>query len=127
MAASYSIYGTVPTGDSAAPRVDGVAVSGTDTYYSKTFGGAGSDGYSLQLEWTGTPTGVFTLWYANKPHPDEADDDDWVQDTGFTPSNPAGSADSMGDNAANFKANVKRIKYVNASGSGVLYGWVVVD
>lgn len=126
MAAPYKLFVTASGTDSAAPVSEGVAVSGTNTYYSKVFGGAHSDGQSLQLEWTGTPTGTFTLWMSDKPNPDETDDDDWIQDTDFTPTNPAGSAGKMGDPAGNMKSNLKRIRYVNASGSGTLKGWVTV-
>jgi hypothetical protein len=126
MANTYKIYTTVPTGDSAAPREDGVAVSAAATHYSAPWGARGSQSHSLQLEWTGTPVGVFTLWYSNKMHPSLADDADWIEDTDFTPSNPAGSADSMGDNVTVLPANLKRIKYVHASGAGTLKGYVTV-
>lgn len=123
MAVSYEIFKTQPA-DSGAPRQSGVAVSSTTTYYSDPWSKGGADGHSIQLEWTGTPTGTFTLWYSNKPNPDRSSDADWIQDTTFTPVNPAGAASKMGDNVANFKANLKRIKYVNASGSGNLFGYV---
>lgn len=123
MAASYSIFYTY---DTYGLKSEGVAVSGTTTYYSKAWGAAGSTGQAMQLEWTGTPTGTFTLWWSSKPNPSMTDDADWIQDTDFAPVNPAGSASSFGDNAAIMNANLKRIKYVNASGSGTLKGWVTV-
>lgn len=126
MANTYKLFTTTPSGDSAAGPSEGVAVSSTNTYYSHPWGAAGADGQSFQLHWTGTPTGVFTLWYSNKPHPSLTNDNDWIEDTDFSPTNPAGSASKMGDNAANMKANLKRVKYVNASGSGVLTGDVTV-
>lgn len=125
MAAPYVIFYTAGTG-AWADKSDGVAVSGTNTYYSKPFGGAHSDGQSIHLEWSGTPTGTFTLWASDKPNPSETDDTDWVQDTTFSPTNPAGSASKMMDTTSNMKANLKRIKYVNASGSGTLKGWATV-
>jgi hypothetical protein len=124
MSVPYKLFVTTET--MTGLQTEGVAVSSTTTYYSKPWGYGGTDGHSLQLEWSGTPTGTFTQWYSNKPNPSLTDDTDWIQDTDFAPTNPAGSASKMGDNAANFKANLKRIKYVNASGSGTLKGWVTV-
>lgn len=119
---NFSIYTTADSG-AAGRSADGVAVSGTTTYYSAPISGKQADGMGLHLQWTGTPTGTFTLWMSDKPHPSLADDADWVQDTGFSPTNPAGSASKMRDDTANAKAKWKRVKYVNASGTGVLYGW----
>lgn len=112
--------------DSGAPDRDGVAVSSTTTYYSKMWSGRNADGYGLHVQWTGTPTGTLTLWMSDKANPSEADDSDWVQDTTFSPTNPAGSGSKFRDDAANARAYRKRLKYVNASGSGVLYGYVTV-
>lgn len=126
MATSYSIFNTTPTGDSAAGPSEGVAVAAAATHYSAVWSGSGSDGQAIQLEWTGTPVGVFTLWWSSKMHPVLTSDADWIEDTDFSPTNPAGSASKMGDNAAVMKGNVKRIKYVHASGSGTLKGWVTV-
>lgn len=120
----YKLYITTDPADSAAPSTDGVAVSGTDTYYSKMWGGEDATYYGLHLRWTGTPTGTFTLWQSDVPEPSEADDTDWVQDTAWTPTNPAGSASKFHDDASNAPAHRKRLKYVNASGSGTLYGYV---
>ncbi len=116
-----SIFTTA--GDTSAAPVsrDGVAVSSTNTYYSTPWSG---DTYALSLFWTGTPTGTFTMWVSDKPNPDLANDNDWRQDTGFAPTNPAGSASKTGDDVTNSNANLKRIKYVNASGSGTLTGYV---
>ena len=120
---SYSIYNTADTG-AAGRQYEGVAVSSTDTYYSEPISGKHADGYGLMLQWTGDPTGTFTLWMSDKPNPIRTSDADWVQDTSFAPTNPAGSASKMRDDAFNAKATWKRVKYVNASGSGTLFGWV---
>lgn len=101
----------------------GVSVSGTDTYYSKPFQAKDAAAVSFHLQWTGTPTGTFTLWYSNKPKADATDDDDWVQDTTFSPTNPAGSASKGFYTVGNVVALFVRVKYVNASGSGTLVGW----
>lgn len=119
---NFSIYTTADSGASGR-AADGVAVSGTNTYYSAPISGKQADGAGIHLQWTGTPTGTFTLWCSDKPHPSLTDDSDWVQDTAFSPTNPAGSASKMRDDTSNAKSKWKRVKYVNASGTGTLYGW----
>lgn len=126
MAFPFPIFVSQPAGDSGAPYTPGVAVSSTNTYYSKPWGASDADGHGLHMQWTGTPTGTLTMWMSDKPFPSEVDDADWVQDTTWSPTNPAGSASKARDDAGNAKAYRKRLKYVNASGSGVLYGWVSV-
>lgn len=126
MANPFAIFVTRSATDPQAASAEGVTVTGTNTYYSKVWGARDSDGHGLQLSWTGTPTGTLTMWCSDKPHPSEVDDADWVQDATWTPTNPAGAASKFRDDAGNMKAYRKRIKYVNAAGSGVLFGWVSV-
>ena len=121
-----AVYTTKSGTDPNAPRTDGTAVSGSSTFYSSMWTGNRSDGYALSVFWTGTPTGTFTLWMTDKEHPDETNDNDWVQDTSFTPTNPAGSAGKFRDDAGNAKAYRKRLKYVNASGTGTVTAYVTV-
>lgn len=117
-----SIYYTVA--DTVIGAItDGVAVSSTNTYYSKPMIGENATGLSLQLEWSGTPAGVLTFWESDKPFPDLTSDTDWVQDTSFTPVNPAGSAGKFHADGFQKRSKWKRVKYVNASGSGTLKGW----
>lgn len=119
-----SVFNTADT--MVGRSAEGVAVSSTTTYYSDIMGEAHSSGLSAHFQWTGTPTGTFTFWVSNKPNPSTADDTDWVQDsTVFTAVNPAGVA-SKAAHTINHRAKHKRFKYVNASGSGVLFGWVHV-
>lgn len=126
MSAQTKLYVTTDAADSASPTTEGKAVTGTNTYYSKMWTGKDADGYSLHYRWTGTPTGTFTLWMSDLSNPSETDDTDWVQDTAWAPTNPAGSAGKARDDVANGKSLRKRLKYVNASGSGTLYAWVTV-
>lgn len=126
MFAPLKIFVTASGTDGNAPLTDGIAVTGSNTYYSKTWSGLDTDGAAATLMWTGTPNGTLTLWMTDKPNYSEADDSDWVQDTSFSPTNPAGSASKMRDDTSNAKAFRKRIKYVNSSSSGTLFGYVTV-
>lgn len=124
MAATYSLYVTRenPSTSNQPSKVDGTAVSSTNTAYSEVFAPR-VNSWGFHFQWTGTPTGVITLWRSNKPQPVLTDDNDWVQVTTFTPTNPAGAAGKYSDeiNFTNFK--YYRFKYVNASGSGTLFCW----
>lgn len=102
-------------------RKPGVNVTGAATYYGNAVGGSGV-GQSIHVRWTGTPTGTLTLWYTNKRDPDFTTDTDWDQDTSSTLANPAGSADGTFMDSMNTNARWRRLKYVNASGSGFLTG-----
>lgn len=121
---SINIWMTLSGTDANAPAIEGVAVSSTNTYYSQVWHAHHATAYSLTQYYTGTLTGTFTLWYTDKRNPNLANDDDWVQDTTFSPTNPAGAAGKFGDQAGSFPALKKRLKYVNASGSGTLTGRV---
>lgn len=112
--------------DANAPNTEGAAMTGTNTVYSDMWTGEDSEGYSLTIFWTGTPTGTFTRWFTDKPNPDLTNDNDWVQDTGFTPTNPAGAAGKFGTPTAVGRSFRNRIKYVNASGAGTLTGFATV-
>jgi hypothetical protein len=126
MTAPISLFNTVSTTDAGAPVQAGVAVSGTTTYYSQEFSGANSSGAGLHIYWTGTPTGTLTFWMSDLPWADETNDNDWVLDTGFVPTNPAGAAGKFRDDFSNARAYRKRLKYVNASGTGTLFGYASV-
>lgn len=126
MAFPYSIFNTRSATDPGAPARDFFAVSGTPTVYSEVWSGDESDGYGLTVFTTGTLTGTFTLWMTDKITPSLADDTDWVQDTTFVPTNPAGAAVKYRDDGGNAKAKWKRLKYISASGAGNLQGWVSV-
>lgn len=126
MFAPIKLFVTTTSGDSGAPATSGKSVSGTSTYYSKMWSGLDATAYDLQVSWTGTPTGTLTLQVSNKPNPDETSDTDWVASTEVSLTNPAGSATGFRVAATGSPAFRKRLKYVNASGTGVLSGWVIV-
>ena len=122
---SYQVFQTASTTDANAPQTPGV-VNPTGTIYSAAWTGRHADGSALTVITTGTLTGTFTLWMTDKPNPSLADDTDWVQDSGFAPTNPAGAAVKFRDDLGNAKAMHKRLKYVHASGTGTIFGYVNV-
>lgn len=126
MATPYSVYNTRSGTDANAPVLVGVSVSGTPTVYSDMWTGESADGYNLSVFTTGTLTGTWTLWMTDKIQPTLADDSDWIQDTTFSPTNPAGAATKYMDAGGNAKAYRKRLKYVNASGTGTISAFVTV-
>jgi hypothetical protein len=93
------------------------------TQYSSVMQARDGEAISVHLEWTGTPTATLTLWYSNKPNPSAANDNDWVQDTTFSPTNPAGSASKGFYTIGNLVALHVRIKCVLGAGAGTLGGW----
>lgn len=121
MRKNFSLFNTLSSTGAAAHLTRGVAVSSTNTYYSQKI--SGSAYLSIQLSWTGTPTGTFTVWGSDKLEPNEANDSDWFAITPTqAPGNPAGSASSTTGRVNEFNSLWKRVKYVNASGSGTLTG-----
>lgn len=126
MATSFSVYKTPTAGDTEAPLADGQTVSGATTYYSRMWTGKNADGYGLTVKCVGTMVGAFTLWMTDKYHPIETTDADWVEDTSFAPVDPAGADCKFRDDTSGAKAWRKRLKYVNASGSGTIYANVAV-
>lgn len=106
------------------PNLPGVSVSSTNTYYSKIIGGSHSTSKATHIWWTGTPNGTLTKWHSDKVAPSLADDTDWVEDSSYDPTDPAGSATGFREEKTGVSARWTRYKYVNASGTGVLYGRV---
>lgn len=118
---NFSLFETRNPADANAPRTRGVAVTSTDTYYSGK--ASGSVELSFQLSWTGNPTGAFTVQGSDKDQPDESSDTGWFTITPTqVPDNPAGSAAATSGRVNDFNCKWKRLKYVNASGDGVLSG-----
>lgn len=123
MATVYKIFGDGPPDSPATPTQ---AVSGATTYYSQPVSVPDGKALSLHVVFGGTPTGTVTLWYTNKPNADRTSDTDWVQDTTFTPTNPAGAAIKHFYTVGNLQAVSVRLKYVNSAGSGTLACWATV-
>lgn len=116
-----SVYYTQAT-NFMGTYTDGVAVSSTTTYYSIPW--MSDDGQGTDCRAVGTMTGTWSLWYSGKAHPDLTSDSDWHQDTAFSPTNPAGADAKFLDETGNSKVRWKRLKYVNASGTGTIYAYV---
>lgn len=100
---------------------DAVAVA---TYYSRPFQGKNGRPLSVHVQVTGTPTGTFTLWYSNKLKPDTANDNDWVQDSGFAPTNPAAGTAKFFTPIGNLVAKHARLKLVTTLSSGTVLAFV---
>lgn len=116
---------TRDTTTAAGRTTNGVAASGTNTYYSDSW--RGENDWSLQVNTTGTLTGTWTLWQSNKVNPSLADDTDWVDlsaHADFVETNPAGSTTKWAVNSTLIRGGQLRLKYVNASGTGTLYAYV---
>lgn len=92
-------------------------MSGTNTIYSNIICLAQDDTYALDLIWTGTPTGSYTVFFSVGGVGFNA-----LQNSDYsaTPTQPAGSADNS---TVCFGVNALRyiyIKYINSSGTGAL-------
>lgn len=103
---------------------DAAAMSGTATIYSELISADNLQGLSSHFEWTGAPTGAFTMWASDKVTPNQASDADWVEVTGWSPTDPAGAAGKFRTDDNTTRAKWRRIKYVNAFGTGTLNAWV---
>lgn len=120
---SYDLYVTAEV-NSLGALSDGVAASSTNTYRSlPLLLGQDAGSLSLDIETTGDLTGTWTLWYSNKQNVDltAASDADWVQDTTFSPTNPAAGVTHWFVSIGNVNARLVRLKYVNASGTGNIF------
>lgn len=117
---NYKVYN-----DASAPEKKGVAVTGTNTYYSDVFAGNGEP-FSVHIAATQTVaslTGTVTLWRSNDPDAASASDTGWVQDTTFPTTSVSGTGSFFITGQA-LTAQRVRLKYVNATGSGTLAAWV---
>lgn len=126
MSAPFSIFNTRSATDPQQNQSVGVTTTGVTTTYSEPWTGEDCSGYGLSIFTTGTLAGTFTRFTTNKPLPSYADDSDWIPDAGFAPTNPAGAPVRFADNNTADRASKKRLKYVNASGTGTITGFVNV-
>lgn len=100
---------------------DGVAVSGTNTYYSTPVDKKSIQSAGLDFYW-GTNVGTFTIWISNKKNPSLANDNDWKQVTLAVPmTQPSGSNTGDYVDLSDLPFRWVRVKYVNSSGTGTIY------
>jgi hypothetical protein len=118
-----NVYRT--TGGASQEGTNGVAVTNTGTTYSDITDVSSILNPSYHLEWSGTPTGTFTVWGSNKENPIAANDNDW-----FNPplavaiSQPAGSASKDFVDLSGWPFRKMRLKYVASAGAGVINAFV---
>lgn len=109
--------GSIPSGVAAG------TMASTNTIYSQIVDISRMDDVAIELNWTGTPTGVLSFLVSNSGI-------NWpsIPSTAFTPAftQPAGSAAFEGVNLSLIGFKYILLQYTNASGSGVLtaYGQV---
>ena len=115
---SYRLFDT----RSAGFYTDGVAASSTNVYYSKVMKPSPEGLLGFTLESTGTLTGAFVLQVSDEMRPDETTDTDWDTVT-WTATDPAGSATKKKYELAGKRGRFYRIKYTNASGTGLIKGY----
>lgn len=102
---------------------DGVAVSGTNTYYSTPVYKRDLQSVALDLYW-GANVGTFTVQVSNKKNPNLANDSDWKTLTLATAiSQPSGSNSGDFVDLSDLPSLWVRLKYVNASGTGTIFAY----
>ena len=102
-------------------------MSGTSTIYSDVINATNLDNLGLEISWTGTPTGTITILAAiyNKGEPNGYSPTNPISGNNsltFNPvlAQPAGSASGYLISLNQFPYYFYQVKYVNASGSGLL-------
>lgn len=98
--------GSVPSGTTSG------TMASTATLFSNIFEVGRMDNIGLEFNWTGSPVGSLSVWASNSGKN--------FFDLGISFLNPAGSASGFLLNLNQFPYKYFYIKYVNASGSGVL-------
>lgn len=103
-----------PSGSIPSGTLTG-AMASTNTIYSNIIDVSRFDNLGLDLSWTGTPTGTLSVIGS-------VGGASWFTITGFDPpiTQPAGSADKTGVSMNQYPWKYIMLKYVNASGTGVL-------
>ncbi len=105
--------------------IDNVAVVAAQDYISDIIEvNTGSSLLSLHLQWSGTPTGAFTLFQSNLPQPGLNKTKGWVpvptSEVDFTGKDPVGSASASFVNISAVSGCRYLLVYTHATGTGVL-------
>lgn len=104
-------------GGAGAHLISSAAMTGTSTILSPTFDAKFLDNIGIQLKWTGTPTGTFTILAS-------INNVDFYSLT-FSPAitQPSGSAGGYLINLNEVPFPYLQVQYVNSTGTGVLDAW----
>lgn len=79
---------------------------------------------SIQLFWTGTVAGTWSIWVSNKANPNEANDTDWTQlSLAASISQPAGAPGNDFVDLNELGAMWARGKHVRSGGAGNIESW----
>lgn len=105
---------THPPGGSTPSGTVGGVMTSTNTIYSQIIDVSRMDNIGLEINWTGTPTGVISAMVSNSGVNFNALTFDPVL------GQPAGSAAGEAVNITQLGFKYIMLKYVNASGTGVL-------
>jgi hypothetical protein len=106
------------------------SMTGTSTVTSAITNIMYRDSVSLELDWSGTPTGTFSVLGSNSYNPGLPQTDGGQNAGTWTPItlSPApvtsGSAGSLLINMNQLAFAWLQVKYTNTSGSGILNGWI---
>lgn len=123
--ASRDLFYTV---DTSGNRLPSLTITGAGTYYSSSFHGAGREGHSIHVATPSGSTlaGTLTLWRSNDPSAlsTDANDDKWVQDSGFAAGTIVSGANKLMDETDVTHATQYRLKFVYTSGSGTLSAYL---
>lgn len=90
-------------------------MSSTNTIYSQILEVSRMDNIGLELAWSGTPTGTFTLYGSNSGIN--------FYSLSIGVGNPAGSASGELINLTQYPWKYLYLAYTNSSGTGALTGW----
>lgn len=109
-----------------------IGTSGQANYYSGVFDPVNAASVGLEFATTGTLTGNWTLWRANRHNPSLGDDSHWDKEDAFETStdftNPAGAATHWAVEVNGMGSRRWRTKFVsNGAGAGDIQGWVTAE
>jgi len=94
------------------------------TVYSKSGAVRGRNALSIMYFWTGTLAATATLWASNLDNPDKTNDNDWVQVTDVTLTNPTSGGGKFGVTVGNAHFKYYRLKFAGPTGAGNLSVYV---
>lgn len=108
-----------------------IGTSGVANYYSTPWDSIGAAGAGIEIQTTGTLTGSWTLWRANRYNPNRNDDADWVRDAAFESAadfvNPSGAATHWATEQNGGQSFQWRLKYVPGGVGGSIFAWVTSE